>query len=93
MGAARLHSEAGKRAKAMEIMDVTPTVVDDALRASGLRLLIHGHTHRPAVHRFALDGAPAQRWVLTDWDFDAQPPRGGAIAVKAGQLTRVTLDP
>jgi UDP-2,3-diacylglucosamine hydrolase len=93
MGAARLHSEAGKRAKAMEIMDVTPSVVDDALRASGLRLLIHGHTHRPAVHRFALDGAPAQRWVLTDWDFDAQPPRGGAIAVKAGQLTRVTLDP
>ena len=93
MGAARLQSEAGKRAKAMEIMDVTPSVVDDALRASGLRLLIHGHTHRPAVHRFALDGAPVERWVLPDWDFDAQPPRGGAIAVEADHLTNVTLDP
>jgi len=29
--------------------------------------MIHGHTHRPAVHRFTLDGAPARRVVLGDW--------------------------
>jgi UDP-2,3-diacylglucosamine hydrolase len=91
MGAARAQSEAGKRAKAMEIMDVTPAVVDDALRASGLRLLIHGHTHRPAVHRFTIDGEPAERWVLPDWDFDAQPARGGAIAARNGALLNVPL--
>jgi UDP-2,3-diacylglucosamine hydrolase len=28
---------------------------------------IHGHTHRPAVHRFELDGVDAERWVLADW--------------------------
>jgi UDP-2,3-diacylglucosamine hydrolase len=91
MGAARAHSESGKRAKAMEIMDVTPAVVDQALRASGQRLLIHGHTHRPAVHRFLLDGVPAERWVLPDWDFDVQPPRGGAIGVRNGELAGVPL--
>jgi UDP-2,3-diacylglucosamine hydrolase len=29
--------------------------------------LIHGHTHRPAIHRFDLDGHPAERIVLGDW--------------------------
>ena len=91
MGAARAQSEAGKREKPMEIMDVTPSVVDDALRAAGQRLLIHGHTHRPAVHRFILGGAPAERWVLPDWDFDATPPRGGAIGVKNGELVNLPL--
>jgi UDP-2,3-diacylglucosamine hydrolase len=91
MGAARAQSEAGKRAKAMEIMDVTPAVVEQALRDAGQRLLIHGHTHRPAVHRFLLDGAPAERWVLPDWDFDAAPPRGGAIGVRDGELHNLPL--
>jgi UDP-2,3-diacylglucosamine hydrolase len=75
----------------MEIMDVTPAAVDEALRASGLRLLVHGHTHRPAVHRFVLDGEPAERWVLPDWDFDSAPSRGGAIALRDGGLANVPL--
>jgi UDP-2,3-diacylglucosamine hydrolase len=41
--------------------------VDAALRRHGVHLLIHGHTHRPAVHEFALDGAAARRIVLGDW--------------------------
>ncbi len=53
--------------KAPEIMDVTPEAVAAALRAHGVRTLIHGHTHRPADHRFELDGAPARRIVLGDW--------------------------
>lgn len=91
MGAARARSESGKQSKAMEIMDVTPAVVEQALRDAGQRLLIHGHTHRPAVHSFLLDGAPAERWVLPDWDFDAQPPRGGAIGVRDGELENLPL--
>jgi len=94
MGAARAQSEAGKRAKAMQIMDVTPAAVDDALRASRQRRLIHGHTHRPAVHRFLLDGEAAERWVLPDWDFDAADPRlrhGGYLAAGAASWRVVAL--
>jgi UDP-2,3-diacylglucosamine hydrolase len=29
--------------------------------------MIHGHTHRPAIHDFTLDGKPARRIVLGDW--------------------------
>jgi UDP-2,3-diacylglucosamine hydrolase len=52
---------------APEIMDVTPAAVAEAMRTAGVRTLVHGHTHRPAVHEFALDGAPARRIVLGDW--------------------------
>ena len=37
------------------------------MRATGTRTLIHGHTHRPGVHEFELDGAPARRIVLGAW--------------------------
>ena len=50
-----------------EIMDVNAGAVVEAMRARGVRRLIHGHTHRPATHRFDLDGKPAQRIVLGDW--------------------------
>jgi UDP-2,3-diacylglucosamine hydrolase len=49
------------------IMDVNSDAVAAAMRTAGVRRLIHGHTHRPAVHRFLLDGEPAERIVLTDW--------------------------
>jgi len=91
MGAARQQSEAGKQQKSMAIMDVTPDVVDDALRAAGQTRLIHGHTHRPALHRFELDGQTAERRVLPDWDFDSLPVRGGAIAVAGGELVELKL--
>ena len=53
--------------KPMEIMDVNASAVAEAMRAHSVRRLIHGHTHRPAVHDFELDGAPASRIVLGDW--------------------------
>jgi UDP-2,3-diacylglucosamine hydrolase len=37
------------------------------MRACGVRTLIHGHTHRPAVHEFELDGRSARRIVLGAW--------------------------
>ncbi|WP_426287342.1 UDP-2,3-diacylglucosamine diphosphatase [Luteibacter sp. E-22] len=49
------------------IMDVNQGAVEDAMRHAGVRRLVHGHTHRPAIHEFELDGAPAQRIVLGDW--------------------------
>lgn len=53
--------------KSEAIMDVNADAVADALRSHGVRRMIHGHTHRPAVHEFELDGAPATRIVLGDW--------------------------
>lgn len=52
---------------APEIMDVNAAAVTQAFRAAGVRTLIHGHTHRPAVHPLEIDGAPARRVVLGDW--------------------------
>ncbi len=56
------------REKAAEIVDVTPEVVPQVMTTHGVRTLIHGHTHRPAVHKLQIDGENAQRIVLGDWD-------------------------
>lgn len=77
----RAQSEAGKAGKSMEIMDVNADAVCAALRAAGVRRLVHGHTHRPGHHRFLLDGQAVERWVLPDWDLTATPPRGGWLAI------------
>ena len=52
---------------APEIMDVNAAAVAQALRAAGVRTLVHGHTHRPAVHELEIDGMPSRRIVLGDW--------------------------
>jgi UDP-2,3-diacylglucosamine hydrolase len=51
----------------MAIMDVNQDTVEAALRETGVARMIHGHTHRPAIHEFLLDGKPTQRIVLGDW--------------------------
>jgi len=57
--------------KAEDIMDVNADTVAHEMRRHGVRRLIHGHTHRPAIHAMTLDGAPAERIVLADWHEDA----------------------
>jgi UDP-2,3-diacylglucosamine hydrolase len=52
------------------IMDVNQAAVEHAMREHDVRLLLHGHTHRPKVHRFELDGGPATRIVLGAWYHD-----------------------
>ena len=47
----------------MQIMDVNDEAVRDALERHGVHHMIHGHTHRPAVH----EHADHQRVVLGDW--------------------------
>ena len=82
---ARTMSDTEKATKAMDIMDVTPSAIDDALRVAGVRRIIHGHTHRPATHSIDLDGNSAERWVLPDWDLDDAAPRGGYLEFINGQ--------
>ena len=54
-------------AKREEIMDVNATTVAATMRKSGVRTLLHGHTHRPGIHHFDLDGRAATRIVLGAW--------------------------
>ena len=67
--AARLRGEskAHTRETAADIMDVTQSEVELALQAAGVSVMIHGHTHRPAVHELTLPVGAAIRYVLGDW--------------------------
>ena len=63
--------------KAEDIMDVTPDEVVKVMAEHGVTTLIHGHTHRPAVHELTVGDVPARRYVLGDW----QPGRGWEIVI------------
>lgn len=79
---ARARSMQAKRSTPLAIMDVSPDTVDAALRESGASVVVHGHTHRPAHHVFAMDGRRCERWVLPDWELDhAEPKRGGWLVI------------
>jgi len=67
--AAELRAESVQRtdSKQPEIMDVNQQAVEHCMREHAAAILIHGHTHRPAVHRFTLDGREVERIVLADW--------------------------
>jgi len=65
--AARAGSKAHVAAQRAEIMDVTPEAVVAAFRATGTRVMVHGHTHRPAEHTHVVDGEQALRVVLDTW--------------------------
>jgi UDP-2,3-diacylglucosamine hydrolase len=52
---------------AADIMDANPDAIVAVLRACRVRTVVHGHTHRPGVHEFTVDGTPARRLVLGAW--------------------------
>ncbi len=60
------------------IMDVNQGAVERTMREHGVKLLLHGHTHRPGVHRFELDGKEAVRIVLGPWYHEASIVRWSA---------------
>ena len=53
--------------KAESIMDVNAGAVGRVMTEYHVQRLIHGHTHRPAIHDLEIAGQPAQRIVLGDW--------------------------
>jgi UDP-2,3-diacylglucosamine hydrolase len=64
---ARADSQAHTARVVREIMDVNADAVARSFRAVDVRRMIHGHTHRPAIHDTLIDGEPAQRIVLGAW--------------------------
>lgn len=53
--------------KVMEIMDVSQQEVLRVMQSHHVAHLIHGHTHRPFIHKFMLDAKTAKRLVLDAW--------------------------
>ena len=50
-----------------EITDVNQGAVVEIMRKNNAEVLLHGHTHRPAVHEVDLGGRKGKRIVLGDW--------------------------
>jgi len=65
--ALRKQSQQETQSKEQEIMDVNPVAVKNAFIDNQVSLMIHGHTHRPAIHELEIDNKPAKRIVLGDW--------------------------
>lgn len=83
MIAAHLRQQSGEamQQKAADIMDVNAQAVQAAMRQHQVHTLIHGHTHRPALHAMELDGAPAHRLVCGDWHNE------GALVLALDEIT------
>jgi UDP-2,3-diacylglucosamine hydrolase len=84
--AARAGSKAHTGRTIPTIMDVNPDAVTRAFRATGARRLIHGHTHRPAIHPGVVDGVSAERVVLAPW-YEA----ASCLAVDAAGVREIAL--
>lgn len=63
----RANSKAANSSKSLEIMDVNPQAVVAGMEKYQVQWLIHGHTHRPAVHELTANRQPAFRVVLGAW--------------------------
>lgn len=66
--ALRAASHDASVSKSADIMDVNADTVAHRMQASGCHTLIHGHTHRPAVHKSVKSGNT--RLVVGDWHSD-----------------------
>jgi UDP-2,3-diacylglucosamine hydrolase len=100
----RAQSRTAQRYKAAQIMDVNPDAIDHLFDESGANVMIHGHTHRPALHVTGTGKNQRIRVVLPDWDWDEDnhdtllslspirsdvTPRGGWVGIDdSGNLSR-----
>ena len=64
----RSESRTQTQMKATDIVDVTLDEIPQVMQQHGVRTLVHGHTHRPAIHKLIVEGQSARRIVLGDWD-------------------------
>lgn len=82
-------SELNKRRQTIQTWsDLDAAACRDWLRQARCQVLLHGHTHRPAVHDL---GEDLRRWVLSDWDLEAELPRADVLRLDAQGLRRVAL--
>ncbi|AEW44483.1 UDP-2,3-diacylglucosamine hydrolase [Serratia symbiotica str. 'Cinara cedri'] len=75
----RTHSQQAKQCKPEAIMDVNRQAVEQVMLRYGVQWMIHGHTHRPAIHLLELNNSHAYRVVLGAWHIK-------------GSMTKVSAD-
>lgn len=75
------------RAQFETVTDVTPAAVEAMFARYGIDTLIHGHTHRPAIHDLSIGGRACRRIVLGDWY-----EQGSVLRVDAGNFDLRSLD-
>ena len=66
-GEAKDASKDSKENKEMEIMDVNTDAVLKAFNDHPVQIMIHGHTHRPNIHKISNEERKLTRYVLGDW--------------------------
>lgn len=71
-----------------EIADVNQGAVVQLMSELGIYTLLHGHTHRPAVHEFQIDSKAATRIVLGDWYDQGSVVRWGTSGPQLSTLSR-----
>ena len=74
----RAQSEEKKR-RSSQYIDLRASAVKEWLLVNQSQTLIHGHTHKPAVHDL---GAGLRRVVLSDWDARSAPPRTEVLRLR-----------
>ena len=65
------------------------SAVAEAVKAAGVDLVIHGHTHKPAAHM--QNGY--ERWVIPDWELDGPDgtAKSGAITFLEGARPQIQM--
>ena len=69
------------------IADVNQDAVRETLERYGVKRLIHGHTHRPAIHSLDLGNSRSQRIVLGDWYTQGSVLRASADGFELASLS------
>lgn len=77
----RAGSREAQIGKSYAITDVNDKAIADLFERTEATVMIHGHTHRPAVHQHQVDDAARLRYVLSDWDLDHGAPRGDWLSI------------
>ena len=90
---ARAMSSSNNKNYSDVIMDVTESAVADAFRDHAVKLMIHGHTHRPNIHKQRVSDTDTTRIVLGDWYEQASYLEldGGTFKLHIGEQVK-TID-
>ncbi|MEW5291146.1 MULTISPECIES: UDP-2,3-diacylglucosamine diphosphatase [Erwinia] len=82
----RADSKQANSGKDSAIMDVNQDAVIRTMTHHDVHYLIHGHTHRPAIHQLTVNGQPAQRLVSGAWHHE-----GWLIRVSESETTLISF--
>ena len=72
----------------LEIMDVNQDAVVQMIQKYKVDVLLHGHTHRPAIHDVQVGHRKAKRIVLGDWYTQGSVVRWDSRGPKLEEMPR-----